>query len=78
MNFLLVYDRSSQRLVFEQSFRSHLEALRSRFKAEAKYAGQDVEVVVLGAESREALMETHGRYFLSAQELAARADHALD
>jgi hypothetical protein len=78
MNFLLIYDRSKQLLVEEKTFLSYSEALQARFAAESRYAGHEVEVVVVGANSREALIETHGRYFLSAQQLTQRAEHALD
>ena len=49
-------------------------ALSARFEAEREFRDQpDVEVVVLGADSWDALKHTHARYFSSVQELARAA-----
>ncbi len=60
--FLLVFDRAAGRLLDEAEFESNEAALRERFRREAT-AGPTDEIVVLGAESAEALRKTHGRYF---------------
>jgi hypothetical protein len=63
--FLILFDRSSGRMVDEViEFVRAAEALDARFEAGAP--GRDnpaIEVVVVGAEDRQALEETHGRYF---------------
>lgn len=48
------------------------EALRARFAAEDEYRGReaDVEIGVLEARSRDALLQTHSRYWLSLDKLA--------
>lgn len=68
--FLLVYDRSKGVLLSEEEFESEDRALDERFEVE-KRIPDDVEVVVLGAESREALRKTHSRYFTSLRDLLA-------
>lgn len=39
------------------------KALRHRFDWERYFAGLDVEIVVLGGDSLEAIKRTHSRYF---------------
>lgn len=51
------------------------EALAARVQAESTRASEDVEVVVLSADSLDELKRTHGRYFKSAPELCARPSH---
>jgi hypothetical protein len=60
--FLLVFDRAAGQLLDETEFESNEAALRERFRREAT-AGRHDEIVVLGAESAEALRRTHRRYF---------------
>jgi hypothetical protein len=73
-HFLVVYDRREGRLMRLTDYRSADSALSARFAAERKFRDQpDVEVVVLGAESREALNRTHSRYFKDVRELAQEA-----
>lgn len=68
---LLVYDRAELRLLDEQVFDGKTDALRARFEAEVRHHANDtIEVVVLAARTREDLVRTHSRYFLSLQELA--------
>lgn len=70
--FLLVYERSSGRLL---ELRTYAEdererAQQERFALELKERERpDIEVIVLGAESLEALRKTHGRYFKTMKEL---------
>lgn len=72
-HFLLVYDRPRGRLLREQAYDDHRTALVERFAAERKHRGDpNIEVVVLSAESRDAIRRTHGRYFHSVSELASR------
>jgi hypothetical protein len=72
-HFLLIYDRPAGRLLRQEQFDTSAEAMQARFAAEREYAGQRrIEVVVLSADSEEALRRTHGRYFLSLSELADR------
>jgi hypothetical protein len=73
--FLLVYDRRGRRLikdVKEYPEAELNEAMNERFRIEREGAlGDEIEVVVLGADSRERLEETHSRYFKSLDELAS-------
>lgn len=70
-HFLLVYDRRAGRIVHEQAFGDVKDALAERFRMERLHrANGDIEVVVLSAESREALERTHARYFRTLSELA--------
>lgn len=77
-HFLLVYDRAAGRLLHEQTFERRAEALRARFaqERELRGTGDNLEIVVIDAHSREDLMRTHARYFLSLEELAARMTRA--
>lgn len=71
VHFLLVYDRRAGQLLHEESYSDGVEALLARFQAEADFRDdpRDVEIVVLGARSRDDLLRTHGRYFRSLAEL---------
>ena len=71
--FLIVYDQTAGFVVelteFADSERSH--ALDARFALERRYQDQpNIEVVALGADSREDLEATHGRYFKTIAQLA--------
>lgn len=72
--FLLVYNRAAGELLGEQEFSGRAEALRARFAMEKEHrtGGENVEVVVVGARSRNDLLRTHARYFLTMDELARR------
>lgn len=62
--FLLVFDRRNRRLLGEvEEFGDADSAIRARFRREALGSNENIEVVVLGAASREALENTHSRYF---------------
>ncbi len=68
--FLLVYDRRRGQLLEERSFTDGRAALAARFATEKQYPrDSDVEIVVIGAPSREALTRSHGRYFKSLKTL---------
>lgn len=47
--------------------------MQARFDAESEYEGsRNIEIVVLEADSEEAMRSTHARYFLTLRELADR------
>ena len=77
--YLLVYRRSAGRLEDCQDLGPDREsALKLRFERERREsADRDVEVVLLGAPSLEALKSTHSRYFKTVSELAADLDATL-
>jgi hypothetical protein len=72
--FLIVFDRAHGRIVqdvreFPEDRRD--EALAARFREEDNHRNDsDIEVVVLGAADREALENTHSRYFGTIRELS--------
>lgn len=64
--FLLVYDRTAGRLLDMREFSEaqRTEAAAERIARELAERGRpDIEVVLLGAESLDALKKTHSRYF---------------
>ncbi len=64
VHFLLVYDRSQQRLVFEQPYTDPVEALREYEEMEERHRyDTDKEIVLVGADSIETVRLTHGNYF---------------
>lgn len=75
-HFLLIFERATGRLKV-QAFsgpRAGQTALRARFAAEAQFAGQDdIELVVIQAESENEIRKTHSRYFQSATQLTQSA-----
>jgi len=73
--FLVVYNRSTGAVEVKGFAASEREqALEERFDRElAERDRPEMEVVLLGAESRAALEKTHARYFHSVEELAAGA-----
>ena len=72
-HFLLVYDRTAGTLVRQQEYDTSEAAMQARFAAEDEFAGRpEIEVVSISAASEEELRRTHGRYFLTLDELAAR------
>ncbi|MGX1886156.1 hypothetical protein [Streptomyces sp. NPDC055287] len=72
-NVLVVYDRSAGRLLSEQQFEHRRDALAARFEAERHHRDRsNIEIVVLAARTRDDLLRTHARYFMSLDELAAK------
>jgi hypothetical protein len=69
-HFLLVYDRLLGELIEEREFADRSEALKARFAAERAGRPGHIEIVVLNADSPEAIRRTHARYFQSVEELA--------
>lgn len=67
--YLVVFSRSAQAICSIKEFDDADEAVRQRFRLEAGMPGDDIEVVVLGAESEQALQRTHSRYFGGRPEL---------
>ncbi|MEV2248926.1 hypothetical protein [Streptomyces sp. NPDC049970] len=71
-NVLVVYDRAAGRLLHEQEYEHRRDAFAARVRAEREFGRRaNVEVVVLAAKSRDDLLRTHARYFLSLDDLAA-------
>jgi hypothetical protein len=74
--FVLIYDRSEQRLVdireFEEGERPLAEAFRLTAQRQSLREKLDQEIVLFQAPSREALKRTHGSYFLSEKEMLER------
>jgi hypothetical protein len=70
--YLVVYDRSTGTVEIEEFTDQQGDlALHRRFECERAQRNQpQIEIVVLGAESPEALKRTHARYFKTVQELA--------
>jgi hypothetical protein len=68
--YLLVFDREHHKLVDLVEFDDSGDAVRARFKCELELNNPEVEVVVLGAMSKEALKNTHSRYFGQGRELS--------
>jgi hypothetical protein len=64
VHFLLVYDREKQQLVLEQPYTDPAEALRAYEDMEERHRDdQQMEIVLVGADSIETVMLTHGNYF---------------
>jgi hypothetical protein len=76
-HWLIIYKRSEEKLLACDPFEDPRAALAERFRLE-RDAHPDVEIVVLGAESLEALKVTHGRYFMTVPELAGRMLSTLE
>jgi hypothetical protein len=73
-HYLVVFDRSKGTVLRHQRYRDRNKALEARFAAEREHQDEPaIEVVVLGAQSWEALKRTHGRYFKSFDQLTSRA-----
>lgn len=70
----MVFNRRTGSIVRFSEFKQANDALTARFDAESEFVDDaDIEVVVLGAASKEALQRTHGRYFRGVREMAADA-----
>ena len=72
-HFLLIYDRRAGKLLRQEEFTTSAEALEARFAAEDEYGiHQNVEIVAISAASQDELRKSHGRYFLTSEELGER------
>jgi hypothetical protein len=73
-HYLVVFDRSTGRVLRRTQFSDSNAALEARFEQEREYRDNpDIEVVVLSARSVDALKHTHGRYFKNFDQLASSA-----
>ena len=73
-HYLLIYNCRTGKIVRRRQFQASDTALAARFEAEREFRAElDIEIVVLGADSWEALRQTHSRYFDRVQELAESA-----
>jgi hypothetical protein len=64
VHFLLAYDRSIQKLVFQQGYDNPIEALQAYEELEEKHRDdRHMEIVLVGADSIETVMLTHGNYW---------------
>jgi hypothetical protein len=64
VHFLLVYSHDEQRLLEQDEFRDATKATRAYADAEASYRGKNnFEIVLIGSDSIETIMKTHGHYF---------------
>ena len=73
-HYLVIYDRRRGVILRHRHFNAPGTALEARFQAELEFLAEpDVEIVVLGAESWDALQGTHSRYFKPVQKLAEAA-----
>jgi len=81
MIFLIEYNRPEGRMVtfrtFDESQRNQAEEERLEIELELFRKGVDHEVVLLEAESEEAVRKTHRRYFESFREIAERGIERL-
>ena len=72
-HYLVIYNRRAGEIVRHRRF-SAAGALAARFAAEREFRDEpDIEIVVLGADSWDALKRTHSRYFKRVQDLAEDA-----
>lgn len=64
VHFLLVYDLNEQRLIRQQAFDDVTQATAAYSELEAAHGSDpNVEIVLVGADSIETIMKTHGQYF---------------
>lgn len=64
VHFLLVYDRKQGRLICQRPFTDSDEAVAAYGEMEAKHRDDEhMEIVLVGADSLETIMLTHGNYF---------------
>jgi len=65
VHFLLVYSHAEQHLVLQDEYRDSAKAVRAYAEAEAEYLGKmdQFEIVLIGSDSIETIMKTHGHYF---------------
>lgn len=75
IHLLVAYRRSTQELLAHKAFtEGELDrAMEERLRLDLEHWHEDdVEIVVLTSDTEEALRSTHGRYFLTGPDLAAR------
>jgi hypothetical protein len=75
-HYLVVFARSKGEVLRHQQYKRQADALEARFAEERNHRGDpDIEVVVLGARSWDALTRTHARYFKRFDQLADAAQN---
>jgi len=63
-HFLIVFDRTTSQLVSKTPYSEEEDAMAEFSKAErANYGNEDIEIVLLSADSIETLEKTHEHYF---------------
>jgi len=64
-HFLLVYSYAEGRLIAQGEYTDEAEAAAAYTEAEREYRGRlsDFEIVLVGSDSIETIMRTHGHYF---------------
>ena len=73
-HYLVVFDRSTGKVLRRKQFSDSNAALEARFEEEREHRDDPgIEVVVLSARSLDALKHTHGRYFKDLDQLASNA-----
>jgi hypothetical protein len=74
-SFLMQYNRRTGDLDVTEfaGAQARREAIAARVDAEETRASEDIEVIVLTADSLDDLKATHGRYFYTPEELVRRA-----
>ncbi|MGX9348115.1 hypothetical protein [Microbacterium sp. KNMS] len=66
VHFLLAYSHKEQKLVSQYEFSDAKRATKAYADAEAKHQNDsDYEIVLIGSDSIETIMKTHGHYFAS-------------
>lgn len=72
VHFLLVYSFDAHKLIHQDEFSDTAAAVEAYENAESKYRNSTevdkFEVVLVGADSIETVMQTHGHYFADADE----------
>lgn len=64
VHFLLVYSHKDQKLVSQEEFRDSSKATKAYAAAERAHMGsEDYEIVLIGSDSIQTIMKTHGHYF---------------
>lgn len=66
VHFLLAYDHAAGELLHQDTFHDANKAAAAYAQAEERYRGNDdMEIVLVGADSIETIQITHGQYFAS-------------
>ena len=64
VHFLLVYSHKKQMLIHQDEFTDSTRATAAYTAAEKKHANEaDYEIVLIGSDSIQTVMRTHGHYF---------------
>jgi len=72
-HYLVVFDRAEGRLLRLDECPDRVSVMAARFQAERMHKGsRNIEVVVLGAQTEDALRKTHSRYFGDLKQLAGQ------